>query len=264
MRILRRTLVTLVVALTVIFIAIYWIAPVALSFYSSKRALPITRVVPSDLSDTSISLAAGTKLLCGGYEFEVPWSDIDESKTELFPKDKPDKTMGRFRFHSGLQLVVLTSAPHTFYDQYTKEIKMSPEAFAAAFGDRAVRSDYEFMKRVFTFSPDRIPHWSTTSAIQSRVMVLLLTKSIVPVRSAQTGIFNLSNATYKGFEQGDPHDPRTSRDGLLLSLYSDDGSIEIVIAEKEYSVVGGVTQPEVNRIVQSLHKIGPASPVAQH
>jgi len=257
MKILRRILIALAVTLTIGFIAIYWIAPVTLSFYSSKKAVPVTRILPTDLTDTSISKAAGTKLSIGGYDFEVPWTDLDDSKTELFPKNKPEKTMARFRFRSGLDLAVFSAPPHSFYDQFTKEVKMSPEAFAAAFGSRASTSDYEFVKQVFEFSPDTIPHWTTTSAVQSRVMVLLLTKSIVPIKSAQTGIFNLRNARYEGFQQGNPHDSKTSKDGLLLSLYSDDGDIEILIAEKDYTTLGGVTQSEINRIVQTLHRTDP-------
>lgn len=263
MRILFRILVTLVATLAVGFVAIYWIAPVALSFYSSAKALPVTRVLPADLTETSISKAAGTKLSVGGYDFEVPWTDLDESKTELFPKDKPQKTMARFRFRSGLDLAVFSAPPHSFYDQFTKEIKMSPKAFAAAFGTRASTSDYEFAKRVFDFSPNTIPHWTTSSAVQSRVMVLLLAKSIMPMKSAETGIFNLRNARYEGFQQGNPTDPKTSKDGVLLSLYADDGSFEILIAEKNYTTPDGVTQPEINRIVQTLHRVEPNSPVAQ-
>jgi hypothetical protein len=257
MRILRRILVTLVVTLTLAFIAIYRIAPVALSFYESRKALPITRVIPIDLGDNSISQAPGTRLSYLGYDFDVPWTDLDESQTELFPKNKPDKSRARLHLRSGLQIVLFTtSSSHTFYDQFTTEIKMSPEAFAAVFGARATNSDYEFMKRVFEFSPDKIPHWTTTSAIQSQTEVLLLAKSIVPVSSAETGVFNLHNASLKGFQQGDPQNPRTSKNGLLLSLYSDNAGVEILIVEKDYTTAGGVTQPEINRIVQSLHQTG--------
>ena len=49
MRIARRILVILAVVLTVAFIAIYWMTPVAMSFYSSTEAIPVTRVLPADL-----------------------------------------------------------------------------------------------------------------------------------------------------------------------------------------------------------------------
>jgi len=39
------------------------------------------------LKDTSVSEAPGTKLSYFGYEFEVPWSDLDESQTKLYPAE---------------------------------------------------------------------------------------------------------------------------------------------------------------------------------
>src|SRR5579863_3989169 len=157
MRIARRILITIAVTLTVLFIGIYWVAPVALSLYSSRKALPITRVVPTQLSDGSVSQAAGAKLSYLAYEFDVPWSDLDESRTTLYPKDKPVKSMARLYFRSGLQLIVVASPPHSMADQMMKtDFKMSPQAFSAVFGQQAADSDYEFMKRVFEFSPDKM------------------------------------------------------------------------------------------------------------
>lgn len=254
MKTLRRILIALTAISALSFIGIYWIAPVALSFYDSKTALAITRITPAALRDNFASQTPGTTLSYLGCNFDVPWTDFDEAKTELFPKNKPEKTMARLRFRSGLQLAVFSGPPHSFYDQFTKEIKMSPQAFAAVFGARSATSDYEFMKRVLEFSPDSIPHWTTTSVVQSREQVLLLAKSIIPSSAAQTGIFNIQTPGYKGFQQGNPDDPHTAKFGIVLSLYSDDGGIEILIAEKDYTTPGGVTQPEINRIVQSLHK----------
>lgn len=92
------------------------------------------------------------------------------------------------------------------------------------------------MKRVLEFSPATIPHWTTTSAIQAQEQVLLIVKSIY---SDVVG----------------SNDPQTAKYGLFLSLYSDDGVVEIFIAEKDYTKTSGATQPEINRIVQSLHRI---------
>lgn len=252
MKTARRILATIVITLAVAFIGIYWISPVALSLYSSRKALPITRVVPTNLKDRSVSQAAGAKLSYLGYEFEVPWSDLDESKTEFYPKDKPEKTFARLHFRSGLQLLVMTGPPHSFVDQMTRtDFKMSPQAFAAVFGQQAVVSDYEFMKRVLEFSPEKMHPWTFSSVIASREQVLLLTKSIVPSSPSETGIFYLDNGTYKGFQQGNP---LARRDSLLLSLYSEDGSIEIFLVQKQFANPAGVTQPEINRIVQTFHK----------
>lgn len=261
MKIARRVLITVVVTLTILFIGIYWIAPVALSLYSSRRALPITRVVPTDLKDRSVSQAAGAKLSYLGYEFEVPWSDLDESKTELYPKDKLDKSMARLHFRSGLQLIVITGRPHSMADQMTKtDFKMSPQAFAAVFGQLASDSDYAFMKRVLEFSPEKMHPWALSTAVASREQVLLVIKSIVPSKPAETGIFNVGNAIYKGFQQGNPE---IRQDMLLIDLYSASGTFEIIFMQKNFANSHGVIQPEINRIVQTLHRNATNSPIAQ-
>ncbi len=252
MKIARRILITVAVTLSVLYIGIYRIAPVALSLYSSKNALPITRVVPTELRDQSVSQAAGAKLAYLGYEFEVPWTDLDQSKTELYPKDKPDKHMARLYFRSGLQMLILAAPPHSFADQFTKtDFKMPPPTFAAVFGQQAADSDYEFMKRVLEFSPVRMHPWALSSVVASREEVLLVTKSIIPSKPAETGIFNVGNASYRGFQQGDPE---VRQDTLLLDLYSGNGGFEILFVQKNYTNGHGVTQPEINRIVESLRR----------
>jgi hypothetical protein len=95
-------LITVVVTLAVVFVGLNWIAPVALSFYAAKKAPAVASIVPTELNDKSVSQAPGTKLSYFGYEFEVPWSDFDETRTKLYPKDKPEKTRVDLRFHSGL------------------------------------------------------------------------------------------------------------------------------------------------------------------
>ena len=87
MRILRRIVVTVALTVTIIFVGVSWVALVALSFYAARKVPPVARVVPTDLKDTSVSEAPGTKLSYFGYEFEVPWSDLDESQTKLYPAE---------------------------------------------------------------------------------------------------------------------------------------------------------------------------------
>jgi intracellular septation protein A len=43
--------------------------------------MPIVNKVPVELPDLSVSQASGKKLSCFGYEFEVPWDDIDQAKS---------------------------------------------------------------------------------------------------------------------------------------------------------------------------------------
>lgn len=261
MRTARRILITVVLTLAIVFAGIYYLSPIAFSFYGSAKAIPITRIVPTDLKDLSVNSSPGTKLSYLGYEFEVPWSDLDESQTVLIPKDRPEKSRVIFTFQSGLRLMATKCPPHEMADELMrKDFRMTPPAFSAVFGTKAVDSDYEFTKRVLEFSPDKMHHWSLRPAIHAREEVLLLTKSIIPSRAARSGIFNIHNGNYKGYLQGDPNSPSAKEDGIVLTLYSPTDTFELLVAQGKSTHL--VTQPEINRIVQSLHKVGPKSPLA--
>jgi len=246
MRLLRRILITIVVTLAIIFIGLYGVASVALSYYEARKAIPITKIVPTELEDRSVSDAPSTKLSYLGYEFQVPWSDLDETQTKLYPSDKPQKVRADLHFHSGLRLAVSVGPPRTIETQVANDIHTSPQVFEALFG----KSDYSFLRTVYEFSPERIRHWPPSSTRSSRDTVLLMLKSILPSKPAESGIFNIQNANYKGFQQGNP---MREHDGLILSLYSDEGGIEFVLSLKNYNGQG-ITQSELNRIIQSLRK----------
>jgi hypothetical protein len=82
MKLLRRILIILVVIVA----ALSWIGP-AVVVYFAKTAPAVTRVVPVGLKDVSPSLGPGGNISYFGYEFEVPWSDLDESQTQIFPEN---------------------------------------------------------------------------------------------------------------------------------------------------------------------------------
>ncbi|HWW14911.1 MAG TPA: hypothetical protein VN310_09655 [Candidatus Dormibacteraeota bacterium] len=254
MKRLRSILVTIVVTLTAIFVCLYWIAPIALSFYAARKVLPVARVVPTDLKDHSVSQAPGTKLSYFGYEFEVPWSDLDEAKTAHYPKDKPEKTRVVLSFRSGLRLVVTAVPAREAVSFCATEFKIQPPGVELLFGPGASTSDYAFVSNVYRFTPDKMHYWSLSPRLHAREQMVLLTKSIMPVKAANSGIFNLQNQYYRGFQQGDP---RVSRDGVVINLYSDEGDFEMIFLEKDYTHSAAVTQPEINRIVQSLRKAAP-------
>jgi hypothetical protein len=81
--------------------------------------------------------------------------------------------------------------------------------------------------------------------------MLLVLKSLAPSKAAETGIFNVQNQSLKGFQQGIAE---ARENGVIVDLYSDEGGLELIFSEKNYNVSAGVTQPEINRIIQSVHK----------
>lgn len=254
MKLLRRILATIVITLAVILVCVYWIGPVALSFYAARKVPPMARVVPTELKDHSVSQAPGMKLSYLGYDFEVPWNDLDESKTELYPKDKPDKTMVVLTFRSGLRLRVTAFPTGEWMTLFTRDFKLSPQQFDQFVGHEAAKSDYVFLRNLYEFTPDKMHYWAWSSAVHYHDTLVLTIKSTALAKAAETGIFNVQNETFKGFQQGDPLAPP---DRLVVTLYSDGGNVELTLWQKDHKEPVRVTQPEINRIVESLRKIPP-------
>jgi hypothetical protein len=260
MRLARRILITIFCTVAAIFAAVRFIAPIALAFYTAQKVPGVARIVPTELQDHSISQAAGKQLSYVGYEFEIPWDDLDESKTQLYPKDRPSKTRAVLAFRSGLRLVVTALPPREWVNGFAKGDlgfgKLSPQAMDLVFGLGASTSDYSFVNNVYEFTPDKMHYWSLSDRLHAREMILLTVKSIIPSGPAETGIFRVQNRDYKGFQQGDTaKHPR----GVVVTLYSENGGVEFIFSDHDYRNSTGITQPEINRIIQSLHKAAPVA-----
>jgi hypothetical protein len=256
MRRLRSILATIVITLAVIFACVYWIGPVALSLYAARKVPPVARIVPTELKDHSVSQAPGLKLSYVGYEFEVPWSDLDETKTTLYPKDKDkaEKTRVVLTFRSGLRLMATALPAREMVNGWASEFKVQPQEVELFFGPGTSTSDYAFVRDVYGFTPMKMHYWSFSQSLHFREQMVLLTKSIMPVPAAASGIFNLRNQYYQGFQQGDP---RVTKNDIVVDLYSDEGDFEMILSPRNYASPTGVTQPEINRIVESLQKATP-------
>lgn len=251
MRPVRRILVTVVVALALVFVGVNRIAPVALSFYAAKKAPTVASVVPVDLKDKSVSKAPGEKLSYFGIEFEVPWTDLDETQTKLYPREKSGKTKVDLRFRSGLRMVVSVHQPREWVNDFPTDMKVPRQDLESTFGRETMESDYSFTKALYEFTPDNMNPWTASLDRNNREELLLLIKSLALPKAAETGIFNLRNQSYAGFQEGNP---RVRQDEIVVDLYSDDGSVEMIFFQADYRNYKGVTQPEINRIIQSLRE----------
>ena len=147
--------------------------------------------------------------------------------------------------------MVSTIPPREFANEFATDFKMPPQKFEALFGRGTSKSDYDVVKNVYEFTPSKMHYWSLSPGVHYREQIMLLLKSIMPSKPADTGIFNIRNESYRGFQQGNLD---IDRSGAIVTLYASDGGIEFVFAAGHYKNPGGLSQPEINRIIQTLHK----------
>ena len=232
MRLARRILITIAVMVVGFIVVVDFIVPDTISYYLKKTASAPAYVVPTDLQDLSVSQAPGMKLTYFGYEFEVPWSDLRDAERKPYASKNSGEEWAWVTFQSGLRMSI-----------------------SAAPGD-AASSSYDLAQLLYEFNPTMMHAWPPSPKTQYRQLMLLTGKSLilsqVPSKSVETGIFKLRSHGYRGFQLGNP---RMRPDGLRIQLYSNDGSFEITLCQVGYEEPAGITQPEINRIIQSLHRV---------
>ena len=228
--------------------AFSWIIPAGISLYMVKNASAVASVTPANLKESSVSQAPGTTLTYFGHEFEVPWSDLDKTETKVM-KDQPDDHMAWICFRSGLKMfVVMRSREKTAFS-------------------------YDRMKDINGTTPEAIHYWVPFSnrTIFRQLLLLQLKSDLLreigapsATTPAESGIFNVYSSSYMGFQYGNPVLRPGTLDVALYSQYGkDDSKIEIKFLQTAYEEPVGVTQPEINRIIQSMHRVSSDTQVSQ-
>jgi hypothetical protein len=217
---------------------------IALEARYIARKMPVLRKVPVELQDSAVSEASGKKLTYFGYEFEVPWDDIDEAKTRTIGENK-----AIIVFQSGNVLSVWSGSPREFVNTVLSNGKIDQGTFRKIYGDEALQSDYALHRVMLETTPDKITPFVTKRDAVSRAMLLLM-KGISMPSSADSGVFAVRAGQFNGFQYGRPPIPRR---GLSVELFADSGSLSFIFGQK----VDGhtvISQPDINRILHTLHK----------
>src|SRR5260370_22686905 len=165
---------------------------------------PVVKRVPIELSDLSVSQTTGKKLSYFGYEFEVPWDDVDESKSRIIGGNK-----AIIAFRSGNVLSVWSGSPREFVNLVLSSGKMDSDTFRQIYGDEALKSDYALHRIMLQTTPAKITPFISTRKAFSGPMLLLL-KAISAPRGADSSIFASTPATLPRFPSLHPHLPPSS------------------------------------------------------
>jgi hypothetical protein len=205
------------------------------------RTLPDVAKVPVPLQDQSISSVQHRTASYFGYEFELPWDDVDEAKS---------KTTGPIHvegFHSGNALWFSTFPPKSFVKGFEKNANLDEQELAKLYGEDAVASDYGFHKKMLERTPTEITPFMPEDQAISRQTLLMVKAISMP--KASSGIFSIEAQDFNGFQF---EDPRTQPSRITVELYSNDGGVDLIFMQK--AGAPQVSQAEINRVVRSIHK----------
>lgn len=210
------------------------------------RGMPDVSMAPVPLTDVSVAVTPHTRVSYFGYQFELPCNDIDEQKS---------KTVGRIHitaFNSGNALWFSTFPPREFVDDVARNSGLDPEEFRQLYGEQASKSDYGFMQMMLRITPKSISPFSSRKVAVSEMTLLVIKAISMP--KADSGIFSIRAGTLQGFQFGDP---RSKPFRITEELYDDSGGIDLIFIQKTDGSAPTIRQPEINRIIQSIRKIGP-------
>jgi hypothetical protein len=187
---------------------------------------------PVALQDLSISSAPGRKVSYLGYEFDLPWNDLDEKKTRLY------KGWQSIAFHSGKSIVFAALPPSA-----------SETELSRLYGNETKESDYAFVRATLETTPGEIGLFTPKGAAMRGITRLMLKSIDVVANSGQSGIFLIQNKNFRGFQYGNPD----SRQGEIVDdLFADKGRLHFMFCDKKR---GGISQAEINRVMQSVRPV---------
>ncbi len=199
-----------------------------------KRPLPIT--------DTQESEAQGTRLSYFGFSFEVPW-EVDPSRS---------KAVGNFQlvaFTNGNAMLVANPPAGELSRTISGSAEGQRQNLSDLFGEDVSRSDFLMFQTIYNATPSDVRVFASRKHDASR-MVLLLLKAFLPPDN-DTSVFTIHNATFQGFQLGDPASrPRR----ILLQLFSSDGELEITLIQKTDGSQPVISQADLNRIIRTVRK----------
>jgi hypothetical protein len=237
----------------VVFCALVFISTFGFSFWfvlvegrnlGGGKPDPAMRKTPVALKDLSVSTAPGRKLSYLGYQFEVPWNDLDEQKTKLV------RSWQLVSFQSGKSIIFYTASPDGLLNTVSATTGRDSKALKRFYG---AASDYAFTRAMLETTPDDIRLLTPRGEAARKISLLLLKSFDLTAKHGGSGIFVIQTSDFRGFQYGDPasHPPE-----VRVDLYSDKVQLHFVFPQKEGSV--DISQAEINRVIQTVRPIAGA------
>jgi len=205
-----------------------------------EKSNPVLRVIPQPLRDTAPAKQPGLRLSVYGYEFEVPWGDIDKEKT------RSGDFVTIYYFRSGPFLMF--SNPEKA--RSAKEILLADDekrkVAMQIWGEKALGSNFALTKAMLETTPAQMSVFAPRPKVVGLGILLML--KMLPATGGETGIFAFDAPTLRGFQMGDPDKKPKSLSVRAFDM--GDHQLEITFGIQA-GYAGQISQPEVNRVLQT-------------
>jgi hypothetical protein len=210
------------------------------------RKNPGLNVTPKPLTDYSVSGAPGTPMSYFGYEFEVPW------KTSFKKKGGTGKNgIVQFDFESGQVVVFIVPGNYSgLLTEIVDDQSLNMKNLRLVFGDLMDRSPYDQYATLLNTTPQSIRAFGSRAEAVRGVTLLTIKAIAIPSPGLGAGAFSFELHDKHGFQIGDP---RNSKSEVLEVFGMDYHYVEILCTTSKDNT--GLSQPELNRILRSLHPI---------
>lgn len=206
------------------------------------RKVPAVKVAPRELVDYSVSNSSGTTLSYFGYEFDVPW--------DAHFKQRLGKGLVSLQFESGQSLIFIVPENQSgLLTEIVEDHSLNMGDLRLIFGDLMKRSAYDQYGVLLNTTPESIqPFGPRAEAV--RGVTLLTIKAIAFGPGLESGAFSFGLPGKRGFQIGDPLKSRR----VDLEVFDTTGHhIEISCGSTNGNI--RFSQPELNRILTSLHAV---------
>lgn len=245
----RRTRIAVAIGIVILVGGVYlWFfgfqTMCALTVRYSYRNTPDVKEVPLPLFDTSVSTTPHKQVSYFGYEFELPWDDVDDQKS----KTKGGIHMAAFR--SGNAFWFSTFPPRVFVSEVMKTAAIDPRRFKGIFGDKALESDYGFESECLQITPQKITPFVSQREAAAGAMLLVIKGISMP--KTDSGIFWIRTPGFQGFQFGNPQNHPSK---ITDELYSNEGGIDVMFLQKPSGSAPSISQAEINRVIQSIQRV---------
>ncbi len=229
--------IAVIVALVVGFAVLF--GDQALMVYSTKRAIansPEVAMVPQALTLTPLESPAGQRVAYFGYEFALPWSDVEE------------EVGGRLvRLTTGSGMTVTMEDPAFPGGPLSETAFSDPGPTAALLGSQG----YELYEDLLMATPDQLS-WTLPRQESMRVCFLVILKMTVLAQTrGASAVYSFEDRNWRGFQIGQPgQDAR-----VVLGFFGQGGEEVWLTFEVPYSSRGSLTQDSVNCVITTLQRV---------